>query len=31
MRTHEFAGVGAVVTPTEVPRSARVQLTWRFE
>lgn len=25
----EFAGAGAVVTPTRIPRSARVQLTWR--
>ena len=26
----EFAGVGAVVTPTLVPRSARAQLAWRY-
>jgi len=26
----EFAGVGAIVTPTLVPRSARVQLAWRY-
>jgi hypothetical protein len=26
----EFAGVGAIVTPTRIPRSARVQLTWEF-
>jgi hypothetical protein len=25
----EFAGVGAIVTPTRIPRSARVELTWR--
>ena len=30
MRTREFAGVGAAVTPTEVPRSARVQVAWRY-
>jgi len=26
----EFAGSGAVVAPTLVPRSARVQLTWKY-
>ena len=26
----EFAGIGAIVTPTLVPRSARVQLAWRY-
>lgn len=26
----EFAGLGAVVTPTRIPRSARVQLAWRY-
>jgi hypothetical protein len=26
----EFAGAGAVVTPTLVPRSVRVQLAWRY-
>jgi iron complex outermembrane receptor protein len=26
----EFAGVSAVVTPTLIPRSGRVQLTWRY-
>jgi iron complex outermembrane receptor protein len=26
----EFAGVGAIVTPTLVPRSARLQLAWRY-
>jgi iron complex outermembrane recepter protein len=26
----EFAGVGAVVTPTRIPRSACVQLAWRY-
>ena len=25
----EFAGVGAIVTPTRIPRSARIQLSWR--
>jgi iron complex outermembrane recepter protein len=27
----EFAGVGAIVTPTRIPRSARIQLSWRQE
>jgi iron complex outermembrane receptor protein len=26
----EYAGKGAIVTPTLVPRSARVQLTWQY-
>jgi hypothetical protein len=26
----DLTGAGAVVTPTQVPRSARVQLTWAY-
>lgn len=29
-RHTEFAGAGAIVTPTEIPRSAQLQLFWRF-
>jgi iron complex outermembrane receptor protein len=29
-RHAEFAGNGAIVTPTEIPRSAQLQLRWQF-
>jgi iron complex outermembrane receptor protein len=29
-RHAEYAGAGAIVTPTEIPRSAQVQLLWKF-
>jgi hypothetical protein len=28
-RHAEYAGSGAIVTPTEIPRSANIQLNWR--
>jgi iron complex outermembrane receptor protein len=29
-RHGEFAGLGAIVTPTRIPRSVRVQLAWKY-